>query len=393
MSGKRYHGNKIYLTYKVKVANPKFNPALPPHYKTNPRHLWVSKEIPVSKNPETFKTYKTNFDYDRERRGLGLHNDRKTWGDFVADLVRHSKAKKLKTHLRDIGTLKNFVRVLRPECLKHQLSMNELLKNPEAKFNYMKMAFAKVTDISYQEIQTYFEKRKVEGAMAGTLRGEYARLRAAFEMSIEWKYRLDNPVLQYPQPRAAQRRERFLNLKEEEDLLKAASARDSGEWLFALLFLDAGLRLEEACHARRKWVELPRNALAVTPWEGEDWSTKNYLIRDIPLTRRLRAALTIALKRSGAPKDPLIPGPNGIWHWRTMEKHFTALFKTAEIKGATIHTLRHTFCTRMHRKGVRLKTIKKWMGHQNIQTTEIYCHVDDQESQEEMRRADQEMPE
>jgi integrase len=374
MSGKTKRGGKYYLTYKIRQPNPNFDPTVPAHYKTNPKHLWRAKEVPVSPDRDTFDEFQDNFDYDRRRRGLGLHNDRKTWADFLFDFEKHRLAKRRSSARRDKTAMDHW---------------NRLIKHIE-----------RPLEVSHQEVQHYFEKRKGEGAAAGTLRAEYNCLRAAFNMAVKWKYLTENPFNAYPQPKVSDRPDRYLSPRpradgttEEARLLAAARARLEADWVFALLFLDAGLRLEEACHALRGWVNLERNAICVTPWEGEDWSTKNYLAREIPLTRRLRRALEAVLGRHGRPEEPLVPGPNGIWHWRTIEKHFTAIFKAAGIEDATIHMLRHDFCTRMHRKGVRMRTIQKWMGHQNIKTTEGYCHVDDEEGQEQMRRADQEMPE
>ena len=40
-----------------------------------------------------------------------------------------------------------------------------------------------------------------------------------------------------------------------------------------------------------------------------------------------------------------------------------------------IHTLRHTFASRLVMKGVDLPTVQKLMGHSDIQTTMIYSHL------------------
>lgn len=46
---------------------------------------------------------------------------------------------------------------------------------------------------------------------------------------------------------------------------------------------------------------------------------------------------------------------------------------------ATIHTLRHTFCTRLHKKGVPLPTIQRLANHKRIQTTTRYTHTDEEQ--------------
>ena len=40
------------------------------------------------------------------------------------------------------------------------------------------------------------------------------------------------------------------------------------------------------------------------------------------------------------------------------------------------HVLRHTFATHLGQSGVQLTTIQKLLGHQKLQTTQIYSEVD-----------------
>ena len=44
---------------------------------------------------------------------------------------------------------------------------------------------------------------------------------------------------------------------------------------------------------------------------------------------------------------------------------------------ATIHKIRHTFCSRLVEKGVPLPVIQKLAGHKKITTTMLYAHVKD----------------
>ena len=45
---------------------------------------------------------------------------------------------------------------------------------------------------------------------------------------------------------------------------------------------------------------------------------------------------------------------------------------------ASVHSLRHTFATRLYRKTGDLHLVQRALGHRQITTTEIYAKVSDQ---------------
>jgi integrase len=58
-----------------------------------------------------------------------------------------------------------------------------------------------------------------------------------------------------------------------------------------------------------------------------------------------------------------------------LKAQFIAACVAAEVANFRFHDLRHTFGTRMLRKTQNLKLVQRLMGHQNIETTERYAHV------------------
>ena len=47
-----------------------------------------------------------------------------------------------------------------------------------------------------------------------------------------------------------------------------------------------------------------------------------------------------------------------------------------EFKRVTPHTLRHAFCTHMLQNGNDVATVQQLMGHEKLETTQIYSHAD-----------------
>ena len=57
-----------------------------------------------------------------------------------------------------------------------------------------------------------------------------------------------------------------------------------------------------------------------------------------------------------------------------IKRAFRSACIRASIKDFHFHDLRHTFASRLVRKGVDLNTVKELMGHASITTTQRYLH-------------------
>jgi integrase len=61
---------------------------------------------------------------------------------------------------------------------------------------------------------------------------------------------------------------------------------------------------------------------------------------------------------------------------RNAERTFARIAKKSEIIGANVHSIRHTYATRLFEAGVPAKTVSELLGHKNVShTLDIYTHV------------------
>jgi integrase len=105
-------------------------------------------------------------------------------------------------------------------------------------------------------------------------------------------------------------------------------------------------------------------------WEGAVtfWDTKNNTPRTVPLTRRAMAVL-ISRKQFERPFD------FEYWKVRAAWDRVRAHLGQAENKDWIMHSMRHTFCSRLAQKGVPLQQIKELAGHKSLSVTLRYAHL------------------
>jgi integrase/recombinase XerD len=107
--------------------------------------------------------------------------------------------------------------------------------------------------------------------------------------------------------------------------------------------------------------------------------------RITPLTKPTAALLRTWLsERGGLPIDPLFPTSRGAPLTRdAVARRLTnhtataaGLCPTLRGKSVTPHVLRHTAAMRLLNAGVDTSTIALWLGHESVETTQVYLHAD-----------------
>lgn len=188
-------------------------------------------------------------------------------------------------------------------------------------------------------------------------------------------------VLALPSKRHVQRQIVFLDRQEVEALLAAPNAktwtgrRDRVLLLFAV---QTGLRVSEITHLRCEDVTLGHGAHVRCEGKGRKQ-------RCTPLQRQVVEALrTWLAERQGEPKDPLFPSIHGSPLSRDgvaylLAKHTAKAREqcpTLAKKRISPHVLRHTAAMDLLHHGVDTAVIALWLGHESMETTQVYLHAD-----------------
>ena len=157
--------------------------------------------------------------------------------------------------------------------------------------------------------------------------------------------------------------------------------------MFALT-IQTGLRISELAGLTRQDVAFGTGANVHTVGKGRKE-------RHTPLVAATRAVLKAWLaERHGEPTDPLFPTVTGGRLSRdAIERRLAHHMATAagtcpslRAKRVTTHTLRHTAAMRLLLAGNDITVIALWLGHEQIETTNIYLHADMSHKQEAIDR-------
>jgi site-specific recombinase XerD len=188
-------------------------------------------------------------------------------------------------------------------------------------------------------------------------------------------------VLAIPQKRCDKDLVDFLTRPEYEALL---AAPEKGTWIgrrdhaILLLVLQTGLRVSEMAGLLIEQLTLSNQACLRCRGKGRKE-------RPIPLTRQTVTTLRLWLKeRGGGPSDPVFPSLRGGALSRdAVEKLVAKYAKIASEKcpslaekHVTPHVLRHTNAVELLQAGVDRAVIALWLGHESVETTQVYLDAD-----------------
>ncbi|MGD2124163.1 MAG: tyrosine-type recombinase/integrase [Gemmatimonadota bacterium] len=188
-------------------------------------------------------------------------------------------------------------------------------------------------------------------------------------------------VLDIPQKRFERRLVDFLSPQEVEALLAApdrTTPLGRRDHLLLLLASQTGLRASELLALRPDQIVSGGHPHIRCMGKGRKE-------RCVPLTRQVLRCLKAWLKERGQlPTDPFFPSPRGgplslDALEKMVRKHAASAVHSCPTLGekrVSPHTLRHTAAMQLRAAGIDLSVIALWLGHESIETTQIYIHAD-----------------
>lgn len=220
--------------------------------------------------------------------------------------------------------------------------------------------------IDSQDLDEWKANRLRGEISPATFNMERRTLHAIFNVAKKWGFIDANPFGHIKKLKVDERR-LFMRQDELKSFFDAVQADVKGgrtknrrERMFrAMLYyefmLNTGLRREEGLQLKLSDVDFERNAIHIR-------NTKDKEDRTVPLTNRAREIL-LGLGEN------LFAGLGR----QFVSRQFADSLRKAGLRGFKLHSLRHTFATRLIELGVDVITVSKILGHSDIKTTMIYA--------------------
>lgn len=235
-------------------------------------------------------------------------------------------------------------------------------------------------DITLTKIDHRLVDKFVIFTFSRTQRGAhlfYRTLKAAFNKAMEWNYIESNPFTKVKFPKLSKSFPTFIS----EDELLIILANTPYQYLKDIFTVGfyTGLRLGELINMQWSWIDFFQNHITVRC--SDNFQTKSKKERIVPMSEKVKSILitrfNLAVQQPGEVVFFRIQGRK--LHQETISKQFKEATRKSNLNERIhFHSLRHSFASLLVQRGVSLYVVKELLGHEDLATTQIYSHLQQQ---------------
>lgn len=215
-----------------------------------------------------------------------------------------------------------------------------------------------VSEITTQRVADFIDHLKKTNNANATINRKLSALSRALRYAMQCEALDKMPYI--PRMKEAVGRLRFVTKDEEVSILTLLTQWSDQDTLDAVsVLLDTGLRCGELLKLEGK--DFRNDQITI-------WDTKNGKEHTLPLTSRASRIVSERIAQHG--RGLLFPMP-----YTRLQERFERVIDHLGIEDVTLHTLRHTYASRLVQRGVSIQTVSKLLNHSTIQITMRYAHL------------------
>jgi site-specific recombinase XerD len=290
--------------------------------------------------------------------------------------IRIHSPRTIDEYFLDLRTFFRFLKLLRKE-VPPDTPLEEIdIRNVDVEF-VKKITKSEITDYTsfLRRDRVLYQRDKYSevGVNDNTLHRKMACLRSFFKYLTVKAGKLNyNPMEAWDMPKRKQALPKYLTLDESMRLLQnIKGAHKTRDYCILTVFLQCGLRISELCslnlsdirrdHIRVTGKGNKERVVYINDATAEALNAYLYERVQIPTTDK---ALFISQKKNERLKRS---GVHAL-----VKKHLGE----AGLYDYSAHKLRHTAATLMLKNGVDVRVLQEVLGHEHLNTTQIYTHVE-----------------
>lgn len=241
----------------------------------------------------------------------------------------------------------------------------------EEVYNYL-------TFLSRDRVINQNSRHKEYGLSATTRARKIASIKSFYKyLTVKAKLIANNPVADLDSPKMPKSLPRYLSLDESQRLLSSIDGKNRDrDYCIICIFLNCGLRISEIVSldvrdyrvdnlrvvgkgSKERIVYLNKSVID---------AIENWLIVRKTMAPEHEPALFVSNRRTRISREMV--------HSMVKKNLLRAGLDPTQYSS---HKLRHTAATLMLKNGVDLRTLQEVLGHEHLNTTQIYTHVDSSE--------------
>lgn len=233
------------------------------------------------------------------------------------------------------------------------------------------------TSVDADIIRDWLEAMLDKGAKATSVNTALSAVRALFRFALSRRMVEKDPAHLIEGPKKSKPLPQFVREKEMNELLDekewGTTYKDVRARTLLILLYETGIRVSELTGLNDEDVDFESGQLKVTGKRNKQ--------RIVPFG----AELAEAVKTYKQVRDEQVARQSGALFLTNKGERMTRgqvyqivrqkLSEVTTLKKRSPHVLRHSFATAMLNNGAGLESVKKLLGHESLETTEIYTHT------------------